>query len=212
MACRNSRRLVILSLYHRNPDIDHEVRWCLLKLADLLIRPVEESPPSVKIHIPSTPVIESAPPPLPTVKVTVPHKPRIIKPGLAGVAKSPLIPSQPSAPKLKLPAHPHVDVTTSPKVASTFNEQPKKAVVFAKPELPAKVKQKSKAAHQPPRTPQRDSEKSHEKSAHVPKAQSGGMPLNDLRACRNMLKKLKANKHAVIFLQPVDPVRDHAPK
>lgn len=166
----------------------------------------------MKIHIPSTPIIESAPPPLPTVKVTVSHKPRIIKPGLAGVAKSPLIPSQPPAPKLKLPAHPHHDVAASPKVPSSSTEQPKKAVVFVKPELPAKVKHKSKAAHPPPLVPQKVSEKPHEKSAHVPKAQSGGMPLNDLRACRNMLKKLKANKHAVIFLQPVDPIRDHAPK
>ena len=51
-------------------------------------------------------------------------------------------------------------------------------------------------------------------SRQVPvlKAQSGGMSLNDLRACRNALKKLKSNKHALLFNQPVDPIRDHAPK
>lgn len=38
------------------------------------------------------------------------------------------------------------------------------------------------------------------------------MSLNDLRACRNALKKLKMNKHSALFLQAVDPIRDHAPK
>lgn len=34
----------------------------------------------------------------------------------------------------------------------------------------------------------------------------------DLKASRNALKKIKSNKHAAAFLQPVDPIRDHAPK
>jgi transcription initiation factor TFIID subunit 2 len=38
------------------------------------------------------------------------------------------------------------------------------------------------------------------------------MSLNDLRACRNALKKIKPHKHAALFLEPVDPVRNHAPK
>ena len=46
----------------------------------------------------------------------------------------------------------------------------------------------------------------------VPKAQSGGMSLNDLRACRAALKKLQTHKKAAVFLQPVDPIRDRAPK
>jgi transcription initiation factor TFIID subunit 2 len=46
----------------------------------------------------------------------------------------------------------------------------------------------------------------------VVKAQTGGMSPYDLRACRNALKKLTTNPHAVVFLQPVDPVRDAAPK
>lgn len=82
----------------------------------------------------------------------------------------------------------------------------KKEVVFAKPQLPAKISHshsKSKIK-QPP--------KITERPAHVPKAQSGGMSLNDLKASRSALKKLKTNKRALIFLQPVDPIRDHAPK
>ena len=46
----------------------------------------------------------------------------------------------------------------------------------------------------------------------IPKAQSGGMSHNDLTACRNALKKIQTNKKAAVFLQPVDPVRDKAPK
>jgi transcription initiation factor TFIID subunit 2 len=38
------------------------------------------------------------------------------------------------------------------------------------------------------------------------------MSLNDLRACRNALKKMQTHKRAGLFLQPVGPVRDHAPK
>ena len=182
----------------RNPDIDHEVRWCILKLADLLIRPVEESPPSVKIHIPSTPVVE-APPQLPAVKVPA-KAPRVVKSG-GPPSKSPLI-SLNAPTKLKLPASPHPD-GLPPKVLPTpVAEAPKKAVIFATPEVPIKV-----SKPKPPRP-----SKPASKPAQLPKAQSGGMSLNDLKACRSALKKLKANKHAAVFLQPVDPIRDHAPK
>jgi len=46
----------------------------------------------------------------------------------------------------------------------------------------------------------------------VPKAQSGGMPSFDLKACRTALQKVKSSKHSNLFMQPVDPVRDRAPK
>jgi transcription initiation factor TFIID subunit 2 len=46
----------------------------------------------------------------------------------------------------------------------------------------------------------------------VPKAQSGGMSSFDLKACRTALQKVKSSKHSNLFLQPVDPVRDRAPK
>ena len=49
------------------------------------------------------------------------------------------------------------------------------------------------------------------KSKHVPKAQSRGMSQNDLRVCLAALKKIKHHKHAKLFLEPVDPVRHHAP-
>ena len=173
-------------------EIDHEVRWCILKLADLLIRPVDETPPSVKIHIPSTPVID-IPPQTPVVKAP-PKIPRVIKSG-GPPNKSPLITfNLPTKLKLPLPD------TVSPKIPPTPLAE-KKAVVFATPEIPLKA---AKLKGRPV--------KPSIKPAHTPKAQSGGMSLNDLRASRNALKKLKSNKHAALFIQPVDPIRDHAPK
>jgi transcription initiation factor TFIID subunit 2 len=190
-------RLLVCSplIISRMPEIDHEVRWCILKLADLLIRPVDETPPSVKIHIPSTPVTDIAPQ-LPTVKAA-PKVPRAIKSG-GPPSKSPIITFNPPT-KLKMPSS---DIV-SPRIVppTPLAEIGKKAVVFATPEVPLKAA-----------TPKGRPAKPSTKPAHVSKAQSGGMHLNDLRASRNALKKLKANKHAALFIQPVDPIRDHAPK
>lgn len=193
---------IINTTFNSHPDIDHEVRWCIFKLADLLIRPVEEAPPSVKIHIPSTPVIE-APPPLPAVKVP-PKAPRVLKTTGGPPIKSPLVSLNPPT-KLKLPASPHPDAIPA-KLPPIIPEVRKKEVAFAKPQLPSKVSN----SHSKSKTKQ--TSKITERPAHVPKAQSGGMSLNDLKASRSALKKLKTNKRALIFLQPVDPIRDHAPK
>ncbi|KZO96454.1 hypothetical protein CALVIDRAFT_514798 [Calocera viscosa TUFC12733] len=43
------------------------------------------------------------------------------------------------------------------------------------------------------------------------KAQESGMSLNDLKACRQALKRMNTNKHADLFRMPVDPIRDRAP-
>jgi len=137
-------------------------------------------------------------PQMPSVKAP-PKIPRVIKSG-GPPNKSPLITFNLPT-KLKLPGGPLPD-TVPPKVPPTpLVEIGKKAVVFATPEVPLKAaKPKGRPA------------KSDTKPAHAPKAQSGGMSLNDLRASRNALKKLKVNKHAALFIQPVDPIRDHAPK
>ncbi|KAF8167444.1 hypothetical protein B0H34DRAFT_792168 [Crassisporium funariophilum] len=181
------------------PEIDHEVRWCILKLADLLIRPVDEAPPSVKIHLPSTPVVEVAPP-IPAVKVAT-KVPRVIKSGGLPL-KNPLITLNLPTTKVRIPSSPHLDTMVSKIPSTPLAETPKKAVAFATPAPKLSSKPKGR-----PTTTTKISPKTN----HLPKAQSGGMSLNDLRAARNALKKLKANKHALIFVQPVDPIRDHAP-
>ncbi|KAF5352665.1 hypothetical protein D9756_005839 [Leucocoprinus leucothites] len=185
------------------PDVDVEVRWCLLKLADLLIRPVEETPPSVKIHIPSTPIVEAAPT-IPPVKVPI-KAPRTVKSG-GPPSRNPSIQFNVPAAKVKLPRVPSVDesIASSPVT--------KKAVTFASPApLPASTsKVKTKPGTKPPSG--KLATKLQAKPTQVPRAQSSGMNLNDLKACRNALKKLQANKHALIFNQPVDPIRDNAPR
>ncbi|EAU92262.2 TATA-binding protein associated factor Taf2 [Coprinopsis cinerea okayama7 len=177
------------------PEIDHEVRWCLLKLADLLIRPVEETPPTVKIHIPSTPVIET-PPQIPTIK-----PPRIIKSG-GPPPKHPL--NLVNAPtRLKLPGAPTVALPKGPPTA-LVPEPPKRNVAFVPPPTtPVATTSKQK--------PPKPAKPVSTKPVSVPKAQSAGMSIQDYKACKSALKKLKANKHALLFLQPVDPIRDHAP-
>ncbi|KAF8640825.1 hypothetical protein AX17_000474 [Amanita inopinata Kibby_2008] len=177
------------------PDVDHEVRWCILKLADLLIRPVDETPPTVKIHIPVAEVV----PQLQSVKL--PSKtPRIIKTGGLS-SKSPVISVPPSTTKLRLPASPAPDGVLKTPITPTLDSL--RRPVAASSVTPALTSKPQRLKGRPL--------KPEIKPVPVLKAQTGGMSLNDLRACRNALKKLKANKHARQFNQPVDPIRDHAP-
>lgn len=76
--------------------------------------------------------------------------------------------------------------------------------------LPAATKQGS-TSKTPAGTKLKVKTKNKEAKA-VPKAQGGGMTSFDLKACRTALQKLKSSKHSNLFLQPVDPVRDRAPK
>jgi transcription initiation factor TFIID subunit 2 len=175
------------------PDVDQEVRWGIIKLADILIRGAEEVAPKVTIHLPPTPVQETPPPP-PTAKVPtakVPLKAQRPAPKTNGPpGRSPLVPFAP--PKLKLPR-----ITSTADVKTPVTDQATSRVAFAPSKPPSKAKG---------RQPKSD------KNNHVPKAQSSGMSLNDLRACRSALRKIKPHKHAILFLEPVDPVRNHAPK
>ncbi|KAJ7611016.1 hypothetical protein FB45DRAFT_329816 [Roridomyces roridus] len=190
-----------------DPSMDHQVRWCLLKMADLLIKPVEETLPTVtvKIHIPVTPTIEAPPQPLPKVRPL----------RLAGPTPSPVIPNH--VPKLKLVAStPRASTPNgapaaarTPRIASA--EPQTKAVTFAVPAVPPKAKQQPKAKPPKPNGVAIHATAKPAPPRAAPRAQAAGMSVNDLRATRSALKKLQANKHAKIFLHPVDPLRDHAP-
>ncbi|KAL4251521.1 Transcription initiation factor TFIID subunit 2 [Abortiporus biennis] len=176
------------------PDADIEVRWCLLKLADLLIRPSEEVPPKVTIHLPPTPVVET-PPALPKVSLKT-HK--ALKSATPSI-KSPLTPFT-IPPKLKLPpSAPNADaLMRTPSTASTPTVD-RKAPTFTVPKPPKKVTDKVPLIAKPP-APKK-----------VPQARTSGMSQSDLSACRTAVKKMQTNKSAAVFLQPVDPVRDRAP-
>ncbi|KAF7347442.1 Transcription initiation factor TFIID subunit 2 [Mycena venus] len=122
-------------------DVDHEVRWCLLKLADLLIKPIEETAPTVKIHIPITPVTENPP----ILTPSLPAKPRV---KLAGPVQSPVVPNH--VPKLKLRASTPTVVRTPARTPSV--EPQAKPVVFAVPALPPKAKPAPVPKAKPPKT------------------------------------------------------------
>ncbi|KAI9462278.1 hypothetical protein BJY52DRAFT_1203123 [Lactarius psammicola] len=130
------------------PDTDQDVRWSIIKLADVLVRGAEEAPPKLSIHLPPLDSCHGATS-LPSVSTPVVGRSIVNKQGTA----------------LQTPAGTKI-----------------------------KLKQKNK------------------ETKAVPKAQSGGMPSFDLKACRTALQKVKSSKHSNLFMQPVDPVRDRAPK
>lgn len=146
--------------------------------------------PKVTIHLPPTPVQET-PPPMPVVKLA--SKAQRPTPKTSGPpGRSPLVPFAPTKLKLsRISSSADIDLKTP------VSEQVTPRVAFAAPKPPSKLKGR------PPKS---------DKSSHVPKAQSGGMSLYDLRACRNALKKIQPHKHAALFREPVDPVRHRAPK
>lgn len=186
------------SNYARDPHVDHEVRWCLLKLADLLVKGKEETLPKVTIHLPPTPVSEMPPtlpaPIAPTVRI-VPKTKTSLK---LGNRKGSIVTQAPALPpptKLRVPT-PQVVAPVSapasvPPVAVVPNGKRMGTVATPKPIQASNLKKKDKP---------------------VIKAQSSGMSANDLKACRSALKKLMDYKHSLLFRQPVDPVRDKAPK
>lgn len=186
----------------RSGASDHEVRLSMLKLADLVFRGAEESPPKVTIHIPRAPVVETTPTILspglgPKAGLKSKRPPKIGLPARAAGQPSPLassvsnikIPSV-ATPPISSPAEPAAESAAPPKPSL-----PKKGVAFVAPKAKVKIK---------PVDPKREK--------LLPQAQTGGMSTNDYRASRSALKKIQANKHARLFAQPVDPVRDNAPK
>lgn len=179
----------------RSPDLDREVRWCLLKLADLTIRADPEQPPKVMIHLPPTPVVET-PPSLPLPKPPIkPQRTMSIKVGTPTI-KSPLTPTI-NVGKLKLPGTgTRVDVNVRNPDAPT----------------PRPDRRASNASFVVPKTPVHKKPEPKPVPKNVPKAQSGGMSTQDLVACRRIQKNLIQHKSAPLFRQPVDPVRDRAPE
>ncbi|KIY69351.1 hypothetical protein CYLTODRAFT_420749 [Cylindrobasidium torrendii FP15055 ss-10] len=91
------------------PDVDYEVRWSILKLADILIRAVNEEPPKLSLHLPApaTPSIESAPV-LPKVSIKPPRRPSIVS-----TSDSPSSRQQSPSVSLSLPPRPKIKLTTN---------------------------------------------------------------------------------------------------
>ncbi|KAG1848263.1 hypothetical protein F4604DRAFT_1687796 [Suillus subluteus] len=142
------------------PDIDQEVRWGIIKLADIVLRGVEETSPKVTIHLRPTSMTE-APPSLPAVKVL----PKVSRPLKSGGPPARVLAVASSAPKLKImPGNTQAQSSNSFVTASTIPMPPVRAGSMAPPQVPAKAKAKAKPnpmnGVRPP---------------HIPKAQSAGM-------------------------------------
>lgn len=184
--------------------MDHEVRLSMLKLSELVFRGAEESPPKVTIHIPRAPVLETF---SAVVTPALKKRMKLSAPGKVGTPISGVPPAKirlpapsmpPEAAPSPTPSQRNTNVRLPPLPRPSAQPKPdalKKEVAFITPKL--KHKQKGSPAKKP-------------KPLHP--AQANGMSMDDYRASRSALKKTLANKHARIFAQPVDPVRDNAPK
>ncbi|KAF8753693.1 Peptidase family M1 domain [Rhizoctonia solani] len=197
-----------------DPSVDHEVRWCMLKLADLIYRPAEEPHVKIKIHIPPTPISEAPPAPLPVVTPapllnlsgTLPklklHSPRTsagpLPPLVPPVAPSPLaFESTPERMEYHFPNRSPSARSQHPSLRPNqwFDHVPllqPKVITRLSPEqasipLPRPKKVKPAApVHQ-------------------------GMNKTTHAHCKAVLNALHRNPHAAVFRLPVDPVRDNAP-
>lgn len=174
----------------------------MLQLAEILIKGAEEAAPKVTIHIPITPVLET-PPALSALQspIVAPVKSR--RPTL-NLGKPPRLNP------LKTPsAAPDVSPTTPsvamPKIKLAPRQAPvDDAILMPPPEVPPPAPKPARPPPQP-RAPLI-------KKGKVAKEQTTGMGIADVKACRNALQRLNANKHSLVFRQPVDPIRDNAPK
>ncbi|PWY99756.1 hypothetical protein BCV70DRAFT_162250 [Testicularia cyperi] len=170
------------------PSADSEARWALLKLGELLFRPAEEEDlqlqPKVQLRV-RMPSLHADLEPQSVESPSI-SKIKLVRP--AGVTSAAVL-EEASGDGKSAGTGPRVAFDmpdTAPAAASVREEA-------ATPTSPAiKVKTKTKKAK--PLAP----------------GQASGMSFADLTACRNTLKKLMQSKHASIFLNPVDPVRDQA--
>ncbi|PWN92640.1 hypothetical protein FA10DRAFT_276691 [Acaromyces ingoldii] len=166
-----------------SPRVDAQQRWALLKLGDLLFRPAEET------EIPYQPKV--------SVRVRMPSQAAV------GTATTTTVEGAAPAPtKIRL-VRPSVDETAAARSVAFVDESANGAVgepaaATSKTVTPPKKKSKSAAA-------------AAAAAAAAKPGQASGMSTTDLTACRNCLKRLLASRHAHLFRNPVDPVRDKAP-
>jgi len=110
--------MFIFLLFRSAADTDHEIRWCMLKLAEMLYRADKEEPPKLKIHLPPTPVFEVAPD-LPSASPTI---------KLQKMPSMPLIPSMmPSFNQRPTPPIPKPTPQVIPKLRLFPGQSPRSA-------------------------------------------------------------------------------------
>lgn len=210
---------ILTDLHVSSPNLDHEARWSVLKLADVLVKPTEEAPPSVRIHIP---VHEPVAP-----KVVLPKAAVRIKPSLPPVKIPPAV-TNTGPPKLKIaPLGSRVQrPTPTPTPAPAPAPTPRIPASATTPRIPASARPTPSPLPSPPatkvkhpivtttivttRAPKGRPPKAG--PASTSRAATGKMSTPDQTLCKNLVTKLQNQKHSKWFRNPVDPVRDQAPK
>ncbi|KAG9008792.1 hypothetical protein FRB90_008736 [Tulasnella sp. 427] len=186
------------------PDTDPQVRLCMLKVCDLLYRATDESAPTLKITLPPTPVLEvppqsPAPVATPTLKLVKAGARRSLSSfNLPPPSPTPSLDPLPTPkPKLRLMTSKAVDGPIPPlvKAVSARDQQ-----LMPPPPLPARTNTVEVDVQRP---------KKKEKSASD--GTGKGLSAADRKMCERVLDKLLKHPHALVFGQPVDPVRDNAP-
>ncbi|KAG8853464.1 hypothetical protein FRB91_004856 [Serendipita sp. 411] len=125
-----------------NSSLDHEVRWSLLKLADLCFRAVEEPLPKVTIHIPVATPIEA---PSKKLKLSLSigggpsgaPSPRVAPDGLSAVSTPAVGQSTPVVPKIVLKAR---DPSLAPPTPAPVAPKQKAGAAWAKSGLSSQEK------------------------------------------------------------------------
>ncbi|GAA5972288.1 hypothetical protein JCM8115_005958 [Rhodotorula mucilaginosa] len=160
-----------------HPDVDPEVRLCCLKICEATVRPEGEPLPKMRFRLPAAP--PPAPAPAPMVVESLPQPEPV--------------PSVSAPTKIKLSTPRAVNVDYDPYAAyhEAAPPPPPAALPPAVPAVPKVKKPKDKAP------------KVHKPHA----AQAAGMSLQDITACKSLIKKLLKDKKSFIFRAPVDPVK-----
>ncbi|CAG8708280.1 10711_t:CDS:2, partial [Acaulospora colombiana] len=175
-----------------NPGLDHEVRWSLLKLADLAFRAIDEPVPKLTIHLPAQPT-PVEPQPSKKLKLSL---------SLGGINSS-------KSPRRAHPVDCFLTTTLgapSPRVgnevASVHDVKPPESATLPSAKLilkPPKLPFVATPAPPPP------------KSKPVASWAKSGLSSQEKKMIEAILKRMIGHPSAVWFLHPVDPIRHGAP-
>lgn len=166
--------LIVSLLLLRSPDVDFEVRWAMIQLAEILVKPAEEVVPKVVVHLPPpTPIFENTPAlPTPKIKLFTGNSESPVS--LSSLVGSPLTSSSSSV------------AVTQPSTPSTPSYEPSSFLQSGLPSPALRLTLNRPPAHAPPAIP--PPKKKKEKAAV--KAQKSGMSAMELIVCRKLLQKM----------------------
>lgn len=181
------KNLMVMML---NPSLDHEVRWSMLKLSDLVFRAVEEPLPKLTIHLPPpTPVAVEPPPPSKKLKLSLSIG------GISSGAPSPRVTADVAA---------DADVRLPPETPSYTSK------LILKPPKEPKTPAAPASVPAPAPVPVPTATPLVKVKYTAPWAKSG-LTLQEKKMIDLIMKRVNPHPSAIWFLHPVDPIRHGAP-